>query len=198
YVHPSIGVSVWPDHGRRIDDLLAQAEVALSQAKQQCRDSAQFFREGMNDSMQERLALENDLRRALTADEFELWFQPELCVKSGRIIAAEALLRWRHPTRGLIDPSLFVPLAEATGLMIPLGDWVLREACRQVSKWRRDGLPPIRVAVNLSATQLRHSSLVDVIQSALHAEGLDASCLEVELTESSVMINPEDSIATLK
>jgi len=158
----------------------------------------QFFRKGMSDSMQERLALENDLRRALTAGEFELWFQPELSVKSGRIVAAEALLRWRHPARGLIMPSLFVPLAEATGLMIPLGDWVMRGACRQVRAWYEAGSPPIRAAVNLSAIQFGHSSLVEVIRSALQAEELDASCLEVELTESAVMTSPEDSIATVK
>jgi diguanylate cyclase (GGDEF)-like protein len=198
YIHPSVGVSVWPDHGRRIDDLFVQAEVALGQAKEEGGNTVRFFRKGMDDSLQERLALENDLRRAVKAGEFELWFQPELSVKSGRIVAAEALLRWRHPVRGLVSPSLFIPLAEATGLIIPLGEWVLREACRQARAWQLVGGASIRVAVNLSANQFRHSSLVEVVKSALQSEGLGASRLEVELTESAVMLNPEDSIATVK
>jgi diguanylate cyclase (GGDEF)-like protein len=124
-VRPSIGVSVWPDDGRRVDDLLAHAEVAMALAKER-GGAVQFFQRGMTDSMHERLALENDLRRAMVAGEFELSFQPVVSASSGRIITAEALLRWRHPRRGVIGPSSFVPLAEETGLMIPLGEWVIR------------------------------------------------------------------------
>jgi diguanylate cyclase (GGDEF)-like protein len=198
YVRPSIGISVWPDDGRRVDDLLAHAEAAMASAKRRGGNSAEFFRREMTDSMQERLALENDLRRAVAAGEFELWFQPELSAKSGRIATAEALLRWRHPQRGVIGPASFIPLAEETGLMIPLGEWVIREVCRLASQWQVNGSLPIRVAVNLSATQFRHQNLLEVIRSSLQTSGLNAACLEVELTESSVMTNPEESAGVLK
>jgi EAL domain-containing protein (putative c-di-GMP-specific phosphodiesterase class I) len=148
--------------------------------------------------MHERLALENDLRRGLAAGEFELSFQPVMSAKTGRIITAEALLRWRHPLRGVIGPSSFIPLAEESGLMIPLGEWVIREACRYAAAWELNNGSQIRLAVNLSATQFRHQNLVEVIRSALTAENLDARCLEIELTESAVMTNPEESVGVLK
>ena len=197
HIRPSIGVSVWPDDGRRIDDLLAHAEAAMSAVKKSGGNEVRFFERGMGDSTQERLSLENDLRRALSAGEFELWYQPELATKSGRTVAAEALLRWRHPVRGVISPSSFIPLAEETGLMIPLGEWVLREACRQAGAWQLGHGVPIRLAVNLSATQFRHQNLVEVIRSALQAGNLDPSCLEVEITESALMSDPEESVEVL-
>ena len=196
-VRPSIGVSVWPDDGRRVDDLLAHAEVAMALAKERGGE-VQFFQRGMTDSMHERLALENDLRRGLAASEFELSFQPVMSAKTGRIITAEALLRWRHPLRGVIGPSSFIPLAEETGLMIPLGEWVIRETCRYAAAWQLTHGSQLRIAVNLSATQFRHQNLVEVIRSALTAENLDPRCLEIELTESAVMTNPEESVGVLK
>jgi diguanylate cyclase (GGDEF)-like protein len=196
-VRPSIGVSVWPDDGRRVDDLLSHAEVAMALAKERGGE-VQFFQRGMTDSMHERLALENDLRRGLAAGEFELSFQPVMSAKTGRIITAEALLRWRHPLRGVIGPSSFIPLAEESGLMIPLGEWVIRETCRYAAAWQLTHGSQIRLAVNLSATQFRHQNLVEVIRSALAAENLDARCLEIELTESAVMTNPEESVGVLK
>jgi EAL domain-containing protein (putative c-di-GMP-specific phosphodiesterase class I) len=159
---------------------------------------ARFFQRGMTDSMHERLALENDLRRGLAAGEFELAFQPVMSARTGRIITAEVLLRWRHPLRGMIGPSSFIPLAEESGLMIPLGEWVIRETCRQARAWQLGDGPQIRLAVNLSATQFRHQNLVEVIRSALAAEDLDARCLEIELTESAVMTNPEESVGVLR
>jgi diguanylate cyclase (GGDEF)-like protein len=197
HVRPSIGVSVWPDDGRRVDDLLAHAEVAMALAKERGGE-VQFFQRGMTDSMHERMALENDLRRGLAAGEFELSYQPVLSAKTGRIVTAEALLRWRHPLRGVIGPSSFIPLAEETGLMIPLGEWVIREACRQAAAWKLDNGTDIRLAVNLSATQFRHQNLVEVIRTALSRHELDARCLEIELTESAVMTNPEESVGVLK
>jgi diguanylate cyclase (GGDEF)-like protein len=198
HVRPSIGVSIWPDDGRRVDDLLTHAEVAMAVAKKRGGNETQFFERGMTDSMHERLVLENDLRRALSAGEFELAFQPVLSTKTGRIVTAEALVRWRHPLRGLIGPNSFIPLAEETGLMIPLGEWVVREVCRQASAWQLERGIPIRLAVNLSATQFRHQNLLEVIRSALAAENLDARYLEVELTETSVMTNPEESAGVLR
>jgi diguanylate cyclase len=198
HVRPSIGVSVWPDDGRRPDDLLTHAEVAMDAAKERGGNEAQFFQSSMADSMQERLALENELRRGLSAGEFELWFQPVISVKTGRIVTAEALLRWHHPQRGVIGPNSFVPLAEETGLMIPLGEWVLRAACQHARAWQLRRGEPIRLAVNLSATLFRHHNLLELIRDALQAEQVDAECLEIELTESSVMTNPEESAAVLK
>jgi diguanylate cyclase len=197
-VRATIGVSVWPDDGQRGDDLLAHAEVAMTTAKERGGNQILFFQAGMTDSMQERLAFENDLRRAMAAGEFELYYQPELSIETGRVVAAEALLRWRHPTKGIIGPSSFISLAEDTGLIIPLGEWALREACRQAREWQlKLGSSPA-LAVNLSAAQFRHQNILQMIRSALADVGLDARALEIELTESALMTNPEESAGVLK
>ena len=197
-VRPSIGASVWPDDGHRGDDLLAHAEAAMTVAKERGGGEVLFFQPGMTDSMHERLALENDLRRALSAGEFEIYYQPEICTRTDRIASAEALLRWRHPTKGIIGPSSFISLAEETGLMIPLGEWVLREVCRQARAWQIELGSSVPLAVNLSATQFRHQNLLQVIRSALDDSGLPASALEIELTESALMPNAEEATAVLK
>ena len=194
----TIGLSVWPDDGRRCDDLLDHAEVAMAVAKGRGGCQALFFQPAMTHSLQERLALENDLRRALAAEEFERHYQPEISARTGKIAAAEALLRWRHPTKGLLSPSSFITLAEETGLMIPLGEWVLREACRQAKVWQLELGCTFPVAVNLSATQFRHQNILQMIHSALTDAGLDARALEIELTESALMTNPEESAGVLK
>jgi diguanylate cyclase (GGDEF)-like protein len=197
-VRPSIGASVWPEDGRSGDDLLAHAEAAMTVAKQRGGGEVLFFQPGMTDSMQERLALENDLRRALGAGEFEIYYQPEICTRTGRVASVEALLRWRHPTKGLIGPNSFISLAEETGLMIPLGEWVLREVCRQARAWQIELGSSVPLAVNLSATQFRHQNLLQVIRSALDDSGLAASALEIELTESALMPNAEEAAGVLK
>ncbi|MGB6308344.1 MAG: EAL domain-containing protein, partial [Steroidobacteraceae bacterium] len=197
-LHATIGASVWPDDGRRSDDLLAHAEVAMDIAKERGGSQALFFQPGMTDSMQERLALESDLRRALAAQEFELYYQPQISVRTGRIVAAEALLRWHHPTKGIIGPSSFIALAEETGLIIPLGEWAIREACRQARAWQLEVGATFPLAVNLSAAQFRHQNIVQMIRAALADAGLDARSLEVELTESALMTNPEESAEALK
>jgi diguanylate cyclase (GGDEF)-like protein len=194
----TIGVSVWPDDGRRCDDLMDHAEVAMTIAKERGGSQALFFQPAMTHSLQERVALENDLRRALAAEEFELYYQPEISAKTGKIAAAEALLRWRHPTKGLLAPSAFISLAEETGLMIPLGEWVLREACRQARAWQLELGCTFPVAVNLSATQFQHQNILQMIHSALSDAGLEARALEIELTESALMTNPEESAGVLK
>jgi diguanylate cyclase (GGDEF)-like protein len=197
-VRSSVGVSVWPDDGRHSDELLAHAEIAMSVAKERGGSQVLFYQPGMTDSMQERLAMENDLRRALSAGEFELYYQPEISIKTGRISAAEALLRWRHPTKGLLAPSAFIALAEETGLIIPLGEWALRQACRQARAWQRDMGIDFPVAVNLSAAQFRHENILQMVNSALVDTGLHPSALEIELTESALMTNPEDAAGILK
>ena len=170
----------------------------MTVAKERGGGEVLFFQPGMTDSMHERLALENDLRRALSAGEFEIYYQPEICTRTDRIASAEALLRWRHPTKGIIGPSSFISLAEETGLMIPLGEWVLREVCRQARAWQIELGSSVPLAVNLSATQFRHQNLLQVIRSALDDSGLPASALEIELTESALMPNAEEATAVLK
>ena len=194
----SIGVSVCPDDARRGDDLLAHAEAALVTSKRQGGGRVVFFDASMSDSMQERLALENDLRRALAAREFEIHYQPQIATRTGRILSVEALLRWRHPQKGLIAPSSFIPLAEQTGLIVPLDAWVLREACRQAHAWLTEAGLDFKVAVNLSAMQFRCPDVIETIVSALGSAELDPRCLEIELTESALMVDPEKSAAALK
>jgi diguanylate cyclase len=197
-VRLSIGVSVFPDDARRGDDLLAHAEAALVSSKRHGGGRVLFFEPSMSDSMQERLALENDLRRALAAREFEVHYQPQVSTRTGRILSVEALLRWRHPQKGLIAPSSFIPLAEQTGLIVPLDAWVLREACRQARIWLAESGINFKVAVNLSMMQFRCPDALETIVSAVNAAGLDPRSLEIELTESALMIDPEKSAAALK
>ena len=197
-VRSSIGVSVCPDDARRGDDLLAHAEAALVTSKRHGGGRVLFFDPSMSDSMQERLALENDLRRALAAYEFEIHYQPQVSTRTGRILSVEALLRWRHPQKGLIAPSSFIPLAEQTGLIVPLDAWVLREACRQARAWLTDAGLNFKVAVNLSAMQFRCPEVLDTIVSAVNAAELEPRNLEIELTESALMVDPEKSASALK
>ena len=197
-VRSSIGVSVCPDDARRGDDLLAHAEAALVTSKRHGGGRVLFFDPSMSDSMRERLALENDLRRALAAREFEIHYQPQISTRTGRILSVEALLRWRHPTKGLIAPSSFIPLAEQTGLIVPLDAWVLGEACRQARAWLTDAGLNFKVAVNLSAMQFRCPDILDTIVSAVNAAELEPRTLEIELTESALMIDPEKSASALK
>ena len=197
-VRLSIGVSVCPDDARRGDDLLAHAEAALVSAKRHGGGRVLFFDPSMSDSMQERLALENDLRRALVAREFEIHFQPQIATRTGRILSVEALVRWRHPQKGLIGPSSFIPLAEQTGLIVPLDAWVLQEACRQAHSWASDAGINLKVAVNLSAMQFRCPDIIDTIVAAVSAAGLEPRVLEIELTESALMIDPEGAASALE
>jgi diguanylate cyclase len=197
-VRLSIGVSVFPDDARRGDDLLAHAEAALVSSKRHGGGRVLFFEPSMSDSMQERLALENDLRRALAAGEFEVHYQPQISSRTGRILSVEALLRWRHPRKGLIAPSSFIPLAEQTGLIVPLDAWVLKEACTQARAWLAESGINFKVAVNLSMMQFRGPDALETIISAVNAAGLDPRSLEIELTESALMIDPERSAAALK
>ncbi|HVS77069.1 MAG TPA: bifunctional diguanylate cyclase/phosphodiesterase [Steroidobacteraceae bacterium] len=197
-VRLSIGVSVCPDDARRGDDLLAHAEAALVTSKRQGGGRVFFFDPSMSDSMHERLALENDLRRALAAREFEIHYQPQISTRTGKVLSVEALLRWRHPKKGLIGPSSFIPLAEQTGLIVPLDAWVLREACRQARAWLADAGLNVRIAVNVSAMQFRCPDVLDTIVSAVDAAGLEPGTLEIELTESALMLDPEQSASALK
>jgi len=196
-VTASIGAALFPEHGASAQMLISNADAAMYHVKKSGRNAVQVFSPAMSTFFPDRLVLENDLRHALDRHELELHYQPKVGVNSGSVIGMEALVRWRHPERGLVNPSEFIPLAEETALIIPLGQWVLREACRQNKAWQEQGLRPMRIAVNISGVQLRHSGFVDQVALALRETGLEPRHLEIEITESVVMQNAATSVAML-
>jgi diguanylate cyclase (GGDEF)-like protein len=198
HTSPSIGIAMYPDDGTSIQTLLAHADAAMYSAKQNGRGTFRRYESGMHAGTEDRVQLESDLHNAVTLKQFELYYQPKVDTRTGEVRSAEALIRWAHPTRGIVSPAEFIPLAEECGLIGVIGAWVIREACRQARTWQQDGVPPLRVSVNLSASQFRDSGLVDSIRRALEDAGLEARYLEVELTESAVMSDPEQSIAILE
>ncbi|WP_334156828.1 bifunctional diguanylate cyclase/phosphodiesterase [Oryzomicrobium sp.] len=186
-VTPSIGIAVYPEDGDDGPTLLKNADAAMYSAKENGRNNYQFFTPEMNARVSERLALENSLRQALTRNELFLHYQPQYDLQSGELTGCEALVRWQHPEQGLVPPARFIPVAEDTGLILPLGLWVLREACRQAKAWQDQGLKPIPVAVNLSAVQFRQVRLTGLVADVLAETGLEPRWLELELTESMLM-----------
>jgi diguanylate cyclase (GGDEF)-like protein len=194
----SIGIAMFPLDGDSFEVLLRRAETAMRCAKEVTRGAFRFYAAEMSSLADNRLALENDLRRALELGQLELHYQPKVDINTNRVRSAEALIRWRHPTRGIVAPNTFIPIAEETGLIMPIGEWVVREACLQVRKWLDAGMSPVRVAVNLSAKQFRHVDLTAVVKSALAEAQLEPGYLELELTESAVMDDAEKSAATLQ
>ncbi len=194
----SIGIAFYPNDGANTETLLARADAAMYSAKERGRNAVQCFMPGMDTATQERMRLENDMRIALEQNQFELHYQPKVNTATGVMHGAEALLRWRHPVRGSIPPAEFIPIAEESGLIESLGGWVVREACRQARAWQDQGLPPMRVAVNLSPSQFRQGNIVAIIRQALEDARLEPHFLEVELTESTVMSDPEESIVILE
>jgi diguanylate cyclase (GGDEF)-like protein len=198
HTSPSIGMAFYPHDGRTVDTLLARADAAMYTAKERGRNNVQRYATGMSAGGQNRVKLESELHEALNAGQFELHYQPKVDTSSGRINSAEALIRWRHPERGLLPPADFIGLADDCGLLDDIGEWVLHEACRQAKAWQDAGLPRLRVAVNLAPSQFRLTNLVDQIRRALDAAQLDPQLLEVELTESAVMSDAEESILILE
>jgi diguanylate cyclase (GGDEF)-like protein/PAS domain S-box-containing protein len=198
YASASIGISVFPYDGHDVDSLIRCADTAMYQAKDSGRNNFQFFTANMHAKAVARLSLEGDLRRAIERGQFVLHYQPVLDLASGRVVGAEALLRWNHPDRGLILPAEFVPLAEETGLIVSIGEWVLNSACAQARCWTERGHDPIRVMVNISARQFQERNLGDVIDRALASAKLPAELLELEITESVVMRDTDDTIRSLK
>ena len=193
----SVGISLFPEHGQNADTLLQQADAALYRAKAEGRGCARFFSDDMTQAARTRLEIESKLRRALKQNELRIYYQPQMDMASGRIIGAEALLRWHDPERGIIPPGVFIPVAEETGLISEIGAWVLAETCRQGQQWIERGLPPLTLSVNLSPHQFRFSDIGSTVRQALADSGFPAQRLELELTESALMAREGEAAAIL-
>ena len=196
YISTSIGISICPQDGRDTGTLMKHADTAMFRAKEK-GGKFQFYESGMEAEVTKKLELEADLRRALEGNEIILYYQPQMDLKSRTIVGMEALVRWKHPERGMIPPNDFIPIAEETGLIIPLGELILRQACSQAQSWLNQGLKPLRVAVNLSGRQLESGDLPHKVTSILKDTGLEPGYLELEITESTVMENAEEVIPIL-
>jgi diguanylate cyclase (GGDEF)-like protein len=198
HVTTSIGVSVYPDDGLNPETLIKNADTAMYQAKENGRQSYQFFKPSMNVRAVERQSIEESLRRALERQEFTLQYQPKIDLRTHEITGAEALLRWTHPVRGLVSPAQFIPVAEDCGLILPIGRWALREACKQARTWLDAGLALGTMAVNISAMEFRHEKFLEGVLAVLADTGLNPKSLELELTESVLMKQAEATESILK
>ncbi|MDH5484592.1 MAG: EAL domain-containing protein [Gammaproteobacteria bacterium] len=198
YISTSIGIAVYPNDGEDVDALLRNADSAMYYAKDEGRNNFQFFTGSMNKTSMEQLVLENSLRKALQNNELFLHYQPQIDIKSQKITGVEALIRWKHPEKGFISPAVFIPVAEDTGLIMEIGEWVITEACKQGAKWVKAGYKPIKMSVNLSAKQLKADHLCEFISNILTNTGMQAEYLGVELTETAIIMEPEMALARLK
>jgi EAL domain-containing protein (putative c-di-GMP-specific phosphodiesterase class I) len=194
----SIGVSIFPEHGADCETLFKNADAAMYSAKADGRNNFRFFTDDMNAQAVERLTLESSLRSALAKEELFLMYQPQMDIATGRITGLEALLRWQHPQLGLVPPDRFIRIAENSGLIVPIGEWVLRTACSQARKWQDEGLPALTVAVNVSAIQFRQENFGEVIRKVLRETGLPPQHLELELTESLLLTNADLMLAVIQ
>ncbi len=198
YVTCSVGVATFPNDGVDPETLLMNADAAMYKAKEAGRDNVQFYTTEMNTRVHEKLALQHEMRDGIARSEFTLLYQPQVDMRSGHVFAVEALLRWNHPSLGLMVPNNFVPMAEETGLIVPIGDWVLHEACRQNKAWQDAGLPRVNICVNVSARQFREKNLISRVVHALDESGMEARYLELEITESLIMQDVEQAVAMMK
>ncbi|MET0279939.1 MAG: EAL domain-containing protein [Steroidobacteraceae bacterium] len=197
HITASIGMAIYPDDGTDVDTLLKHADFAMYQAKESGRDNCQFYKAELNVRASERHIIEANLRLALQNNEFRLYYQPRICLATDRIVGVEALIRWCQPQRGSIAPAEFIPVAEETGLIVPIGLWVMQEACRQARAWIDAGLPPIRISVNVSAVELRAPDFLASVRAVLSRTGMRADLLELEITETFLMQNERVTDATL-
>jgi diguanylate cyclase (GGDEF)-like protein/PAS domain S-box-containing protein len=198
FVSVSIGISLYPDDSRSAQSLLANADAAMVRAKECGKNTLQFYAGDMNAHALERLSMESALRRGLAHNELELWFQPKVNLANGELCGAEALIRWRHPQRGLVSPDEFIPIAEDSSLIIAIGEWVLHTACRHLRRWRDAGLPAGRIAVNVSGRQFKYGGIVETVRQTLLTHGLPSECLELEVTESVAMDEGESMTEVLR
>jgi diguanylate cyclase (GGDEF)-like protein/PAS domain S-box-containing protein len=198
HVTASIGIATYPDDGTDAETLMKSADFAMYHAKDSSRNNYQFFKPDMNKRAVERQSLEGDLRLALEERQFQLHYQPKMCLETGAIMGVEALIRWYHPQRGLVPPVQFIPVAEECGVIVPIGRWVLREACRQTRAWMDAGLPRIRIAVNVSTVELREKDFVAAVRAILTETGLEPRFLELELTETFLMQDAKATAAVLQ
>ncbi|MEM6425397.1 MAG: EAL domain-containing protein [Cyanobacteria bacterium P01_D01_bin.128] len=197
FVTTSIGVVIYPDHSEEIKTLLRQADATLEWAKHQKSNSVQFYRDDIPVVSSDAIMVETGLRYALEREEFSLSYQPQMKTVSSTISGAEVLVRWQHPLEGWISPAEFIPLAEETGLIVPIGDWILRTACAQIQTWQKMGLPKLRLSINLSSVQFNQPNLPEQIIKILRATDLNPACLELEITETALMQDAAAAIATL-
>jgi diguanylate cyclase (GGDEF)-like protein len=193
-----IGISIFPEHGADGETLIKAADAAMYYAKENGRNNFRFFTEDMNAQAAERLTLESSLRSALAKEQLFLMYQPQIDMATGKIVGLEALVRWQHPELGLVPPDRFIRIAENSGLIVPIGEWVLRTACSQARKWQDEGLPAVSVAVNVSAVQFRQGGFCELIRSVLHGTGLAPQHLELELTESLLLANADVTFSVLQ
>ncbi|SHG24706.1 GGDEF and EAL domain-containing protein [Ornithinibacillus halophilus] len=193
----SIGISLYPENGETANDLIKHADSAMYVIKEKHRNNYNLFESSISENFKMMLTMETELRKALKEKQFELHYQPQKNLSSGKVVGLEALIRWNHPEKGYISPGDFIPLAEKTGLIIEIGDWVLYEACRQNKEWQDAGYEPVTVSVNLSAKQFHQRNLVDKVKQVLNKTGLEPHYLDLEITESMAMSNEEDILKTL-
>ena len=198
YITPSIGISMYPKDGNDVVSLMKNADAGMYMAKKQGRNNYRYYTSSANLASAARLSMENKLRQALECDEFEVWYQPRFCITEGKIVGAEALVRWRSPDFNLVPPAQFIPLAEDTGLIIPIGEWVLRTACEENIRWQKEGGSDLHVSVNLSARQFIQENLHSSIEKLMCELNMNPQHLELELTESLIMPNAEDTVDTLQ
>lgn len=194
----SIGIAVYPTDGEDADTLIKHADTAMYHAKAEGNNEYQYYTKTMKEAALERITIENDLRKAIDRDEFELYYQPKIDIRSRRVVGVEALLRWRHPVDGLITPQVFMDVAESTGRIVAIGEWVVQQACRQITAWLAEGLPPFSVAVNVSAVQFSKPELLSTIVNALEESRIDPGMLELEITETAMMKDSETTMGTLR
>ena len=197
FTSTSIGIALYPDDGKDVDSLLKNADAAMYYAKDQGRNNFQYYTKSMNEAAAQQLILGNSLRKALSNKEFQIYYQPQVSVITGQVIGLEALVRWKHPEKGFISPSLFIPLAEETGQIQAIGEWILFQACLQGAKWIKEGYRPLIISVNLSAKQLKQNNLPQIIKNTLKETGMPVQYLGIELTESAIILEPDMALDRL-
>ena len=197
HISGSIGIALYPTNGMTVEELLKNADTAMYEAKKNGKNTFQFYAEEMSSKTQSRIAMLGDLHHVLDRGELVLYYQPKIAIPNYRLIGMEALLRWQHPHLGMVPPDGFIPLAEETGLIVPIGEWVLREACRQIKDWQAKGHPPLPIAINVSPVQFRRLQFAETMREILQETGVPPSLIEIELTESAIMQDVETTVTIL-